>query len=149
MWGEAQGRLGQGMRRGMYPGGGNWHCRGPARAGLACCHRSTWVWWEGGGKGGCWGAEGERFRRDGWVVPLPEPTVETIIVVQPSWWIPGGKRHPTSHLPLLRSVLVLSKQVLMPPSKKCHKPMWQQTCRPVKYSSHFHCILRDGLFWKY
>lgn len=35
------GKQGQGMRRGMYPGGGNWHCRGLARAGLACCHRQT------------------------------------------------------------------------------------------------------------
>lgn len=47
-WGWELGGLG--MRRGMYPQGGNWHCRGPARAGLACCHRPTWVWREGRGK---------------------------------------------------------------------------------------------------
>ena len=75
----AQGGLGQGMRRGMYPGGGNWHCRGPARAGLACCHRQTWVWWEGRGNADVeelW----ERFRlrrRMGGLhlLPLAEPTV--------------------------------------------------------------------------
>lgn len=84
----AQGGLGQGMRRGMYPGGGNSHCRGPARAGLACCHRQTWVWWDKGRKLDVEELEGRITETEDGSADFSAATVENITVS--SWWITWG-----------------------------------------------------------
>lgn len=76
------------MRRGVYPGGGKLTLQGAGRGWVGVLPSSD-LGLVGGGKADVEESEGERFglRRRMGVLPsvlLPESTVETITIVQPS-----------------------------------------------------------------